>query len=137
MPPADPGEEILAAGGVVHRLTDDRVEIAVIHRPRHDDWTLPKGKLDPGEDLPAAALREVKEETGHRCRLLRDLGSVRYRARGGRPKVVRYWLMSPVEGEFRPHHEVDELRWLHPDAAMDLLSHDLDRRVVRRALEAL
>jgi 8-oxo-dGTP diphosphatase len=119
-------EGIQAAGGVV--LHDGRV--AVVHRPRYDDWSLPKGKLDPGESFEDAALREVEEETGLRCRLVRELPAVEYEVRG-RPKVVRYWAME-VEDEapFEPNEEVDEIRWLAPDEALALLSYDRDREPV-------
>jgi 8-oxo-dGTP diphosphatase len=119
-------EGIQAAGGVV--LRDGRV--AVVHRPRYDDWSLPKGKLDPGESFEDAALREVEEETGLRCRLVRELPAVEYEVRG-RPKLVRYWAME-VEDEapFEPNEEVDEVRWLEPDEALALLSYDRDREPV-------
>jgi len=98
---------------VVLRRQDGRpVEVALIHRPAYDDWTLPKGKLNPGETHEEAALREVKEETGLVCRLGDPAGQVEYRDRKGRPKVVRYWTMEPVGttgGEFVPNDEVDRL----------------------------
>jgi 8-oxo-dGTP diphosphatase len=118
-----------AAGGVVVR--DGRV--AVVHRPRYDDWSLPKGKLDPGETFEQAALREVEEETGLRGELVRELPSVEYEVRG-RPKLVRYWLMDVVEAPgFEPNDEVDELRWLAPADARELLTYDRDRAVVAAA----
>jgi 8-oxo-dGTP diphosphatase len=118
--------EVLAAGGVVVR--DGRV--ALVHRPKYDDWSFPKGKLDPGEDFQAAALREVEEETGLRCRLGRELPSTEYRDAKGRAKVVRYWEMTPLEGSFTPTEEIDELRWLDPAEAERLLSYDRDRGVL-------
>jgi 8-oxo-dGTP diphosphatase len=118
--------EVLAAGGLV--LRDG--EIAVVHRPRYDDWSLPKGKLDEGEDFEQAALREVEEETGLRCRIDRQLGDTSYRDRKDRAKVVRYFEMRPEGGEFSPNDEVDELRWLAPAEALDLLSYDFDRELV-------
>src|ERR671915_2359890 len=97
-------DEVQAAGGVVVR--DGKV--LLVHRPRYDDWTLPKGKLDPGESFEDAALREVEEETGVRCRLVRELPPTRYEV-GGHPKIVRYWQMEPeAEGEFVPNEETDE-----------------------------
>jgi 8-oxo-dGTP diphosphatase len=119
-------EEVQAAGGVVVR--DGRV--AVVHRPKYEDWTLPKGKLDPGEDFEEAALREVEEETGLRCELGRELPSTHYHDSKDRPKVVRYWEMTPVGGEFVPNSEVDALRWLEPDEAAGLLTYDRDREVL-------
>ena len=123
-----------AAGGLVVREAGELVELAVVHRPRYDDWSLPKGKLDPGEDWAAAALREVEEETGLRCELGEELGSVRYLDRKGRRKQVRWWRMRPLEGEFVPGNEVDELRWLEPTVALELLDYEQDRELVRRTL---
>ena len=125
---ADP--EVLAAGGVLVR---DDGRIAVIHRPRYDDWSLPKGKLDPGESFEAGAVREVLEETGVRGRIVAELEPASYVDRKGRDKVVRWYRMElagePVE--FAPNDEVDELRWLTPDEAGGLLSYDHDRALVR------
>jgi 8-oxo-dGTP diphosphatase len=119
--------EVLAAGGLVRR---DGPEIAVVHRPRYDDWSLPKGKLDKGEDFEQAALREVEEETGLRCRITGELGDTTYHDRKDRPKLVRYYEMEPESGEFTPNDEVDELRWLPPAEAADLLTYDFDRELV-------
>jgi 8-oxo-dGTP diphosphatase len=117
---------IEAAGGLVVRDG----QVALVHRPRYDDWTLPKGKLDRGESFEQAAVREVEEETGVRARLVRELPATTYRVRG-RPKVVRYWLME-VEGDgpFVPNDETDELRWVSPDQAQGLLSYEHDRELV-------
>ena len=126
--------EVKAAGGVVWRRGAGGVEVAVIHRPHRGDWSLPKGKLDPGEGWEEAAVREVEEEIGFRCRLGRELPPVDYTDNKGRAKVVRYWLMEPVQGEFTPNDEVDELRWLIPSAAVELLSYPYDRELVGAAL---
>jgi 8-oxo-dGTP pyrophosphatase MutT (NUDIX family) len=122
--------EIEAAGGVVVR---DDGQVLVVHRPRYDDWSLPKGKLDAGETFEEAALREVWEETGVRARLVRELPSVEYSVRE-RSKLVRYWLMS-VESDpgFTPNDEVDELRWLDPAEAVELLTYDRDKGVMAAA----
>jgi 8-oxo-dGTP diphosphatase len=119
---------IQAAGGVV---LDSQGRVAIVHRPRYDDWSLPKGKLDPGESFEQAAVREVEEETGLRARLVRELPSVEYRDNKDRPKVVRYWLMA-VEHDpgFAPNDEVDELRWVPPGEALRLLTYDRDRDVL-------
>ncbi len=121
-----------AAGGLVVRAAGEREEIAVVHRPRYDDWSLPKGKLDTGEDWAEAALREVEEETGLRCELGAELEEARYRDRKGRRKRVRWWRMRALGGEFVPGDEVDELRWLEPPAALALLDYEHDRRLVRQ-----
>jgi 8-oxo-dGTP pyrophosphatase MutT (NUDIX family) len=123
---------VRAAGGVVTRERDDgTTEVLVVHRPRYDDWSFPKGKNDPGERDEDAARREVEEETGYRCRLVEELGVRRYEDRRGRPKQVRYWRMEVVDHDpFVPNHEVDELRWLPADEAATLLSYDGDRRLL-------
>jgi 8-oxo-dGTP diphosphatase len=125
--------EIRAAGGVVI-LPGEPPRVAVIHRPRYGDWTLPKGKLDPGESFEQAALREVAEETGMRCELGAELSPVSYRDRKGRGKLVRYWSMTPLEGVFTPGDEVDELRWLEAAGAIGLLTYEHDRELVGEAL---
>jgi 8-oxo-dGTP diphosphatase len=120
-------DEIRAAGGVVVR--DGR--IVVVHRPRYDDWSLPKGKLDAGETWEDAALREVEEETGLRVRLEDELEPAHYLSKG-KPKTVRYWRMSVVdEPGNEPDDEVDDLRWLTPDEAIRVLSYEHDVQLVR------
>ena len=121
---------MLAAGGLVRK--DGK--IAVVHRPRYDDWSLPKGKLDEGEGFEEAALREVREETGLVCRIDGHLGDTSYHDRKDRPKLVRYYAMSCESGEFAPNDEVDELRWLAPGEAADLLTYEYDRELVGREL---
>ena len=106
------------------------LEVLVVHRPKYDDWTLPKGKLEPGETHEQAALREVEEETGFTCELGRELPSTSYRDSRDRPKVVRYWAMRPLAGALSPHHEVDEVRWASVEQAKALLSHDHDQGVL-------
>jgi 8-oxo-dGTP pyrophosphatase MutT (NUDIX family) len=107
------------------------VEVCVVHRPRYDDWSLPKGKLDRGETFEQAALREVWEETGLRCRLRRELEEIRYADGKGRPKRVRYWIMDVAEDQgFTPNDEVDELRWLELPAAAALLTYEHDQELV-------
>jgi 8-oxo-dGTP pyrophosphatase MutT (NUDIX family) len=123
--------QVKASGGVVCRRGADGLEVALVHRPRYDDWSFPKGKLDPGESWEGAALREVEEEIGLRCRLGDELPPTAYRDNKGRDKVVRYWLMEPLDGEFEPSDEVDEVRWLAPADADDLLSYEHDRELLR------
>jgi 8-oxo-dGTP diphosphatase len=122
-------DRIEAAGGMVVRDG----EIALVHRPRYDDWTLPKGKLDPGESFEQAAVREVEEETGVRAELVRELPATTYEV-NGRPKLVRYWLMEVAdERPFAANDETDELRWVPVDEALRLLSYERDRELVANA----
>jgi 8-oxo-dGTP diphosphatase len=123
--------EVKASGGVVWRRRAGGIEVALVHRPRYDDWSFPKGKLDRGESWEDAALREVEEEVGLRCRLGHELPPTSYRDNKGRAKVVRYWMMEPLDGEFAPSHEVDEVRWLAPAEADRLLSYGHDRALLR------
>ena len=125
--------EVFAAGGVVWRPAGDgALEIVLVHRPRYDDWSLPKGKLDPGETFEQAALREVEEETGLRCELGRMVGETTYRDKKDRLKLVRFWAMRAGDGEFDPDDEVDDLRWVSLADAGPLLSYDFDRELVDR-----
>jgi 8-oxo-dGTP diphosphatase len=126
--------DIAAAGGVLVRKGPRGREVAIIHRPKYMDWSLPKGKLEEGEDWLDAGLREVHEETGYRCRQSVELPEVSYLDRKGRRKLVRYWLMDPVEGGFEPHGEVDELRWVTREEADDLLTYPHDKELVHKAL---
>ncbi len=131
---------IRAAGGVLWRNAADAdgpaaIEVAVIHRQRYDDWSLPKGKLAAGEREVDGAIREVLEETGYHVRLGRSLGETRYlKVDSGvaRQKVVRWWAMEAASGGFGPTREVDELRWLTLGEAHDALTRDLDRDVLDR-----
>ncbi len=122
---------VRAAGGIVYRGTDGAVEVLLVHRPAYDDWTFPKGKLKASERDEEAALREVEEETGLRCRLERELGGTSYRDRKGRPKIVKYWVMRPLTGRFEPNPEVDEVRWLPFEQAVGALSYEHDRMLLR------
>jgi 8-oxo-dGTP pyrophosphatase MutT (NUDIX family) len=123
--------EVKAGGGVVWRRGDRGIEVALVHRPRYDDWSFPKGKLDAGESWEDGALREVEEEIGLRCRLGHELPHTSYRDLKGRAKIVRYWMMEPLDGEFVPSHEVDEMRWLPTAEADRLLSYEHDRELLR------
>lgn len=122
---------IHAAGGVIRRTGEGgTVEVALIHRPKYEDWSLPKGKLEAGESHEEAALREVEEETGLTCRLERELEPVSYTDPKGRPKTVRYWEMTVESGDFRINREVDELQWLTLDDAVEKLTHGRDKGVI-------
>jgi len=145
-----------AAGGVVTRTAPDgSIEVLIVHRPRYDDWSLPKGKAEPGERAEDTALREVQEETGYRCVLGAEIPTVHYEDRRGRQKEVRFWHMTVISDEspkrdeseafvpneepgfipneepgFVPNEEVDDLRWISPTAAATLLTYDADRNIV-------
>ena len=123
---------VLAAGGLVWRTGPRGRELAVIHRQRHDDWTLPKGKLEDREAPDAAALREVEEEIGSRTRITAYADRMAYEV-DGVPKVVFYWHMEPIDGEFTPSEEVAEVTWLLPEEALERLSHAGEKDLVARA----
>ena len=128
---AEPPRTVRAAGGVLWRTGDTGVlETALVHRPKYDDWSLPKGKQDPGETDAETALREVEEETGLVCSLGPELTGTSYIDRKGRPKVVRYFVMTVASGAFAPGEEVDEVRWLPVEAARSQLSYDRDREIL-------
>jgi len=130
---------IRAGGGVVWRTSGNSsenpiIEVAIIHRPRYDDWTIPKGKLVPGESELEGAIREVTEETGYRVQLSRPLGEVTYEKTEGRRtrlKVVRYWSMHAEGGLFSPSREVDQLRWVSVGEATKLLTHERDQELLK------
>ena len=122
---------VRGAGGILLRQAPDgRYEVALVHRPERGDWSLPKGKLDPGESYESCALREVLEETGYRCRLMSFVGFTEYKDRRGRPKVVGYWIMEVLDGDFVVSHEVDELQWVALDVASRILTYDRDRELL-------
>jgi 8-oxo-dGTP diphosphatase len=104
--------------------------VLLIHRPKYDDWSFPKGKAEPDEDDLACALREVEEETGLRCRAGRELASTAYVDRHGRPKLVRYWAMEAIDGGFVPGDEVDVAEWLPAGDAASRLTYERDRAIL-------
>ncbi|MGW7055515.1 NUDIX hydrolase [Streptomyces sp. NPDC054887] len=130
--PADP---VLAAGCVLWRRSpvDGGLEICLVHRPKYDDWSHPKGKLKRGEDAPACARREVLEETGHRCAPGPALTTLRYTAHG-RPKQVSYWAAETTGGAFTPGDEVDRIAWLPPAEARARLTYGHDRPLIDELL---
>ena len=121
----------MAAGGVVWKKTGDDLKLAVIHRPKYDDWSLPKGKPEGDEALGETARRELFEELGFHIRFLEFAGVVHYPLRDGRTKVVLFWHVTPADNKaFRPNREVDELLWLSRDDALRKLSHDVERKLI-------
>jgi 8-oxo-dGTP diphosphatase len=124
---------VRAAGGVVTRTRDRGLEILLVHRPRYDDWTLPKGKALAGETDEDCALREVEEETGLLCELGPEVAVSRYTDGAGRPKEVRYFAMTPPAGaEAAPQNEVDGVRWLTRERALSILSYSRDVEILER-----
>jgi 8-oxo-dGTP pyrophosphatase MutT (NUDIX family) len=123
------GEKIVRAGGglVWRRTGSGEVEVVLVHRPAYDDWSYPKGKLESGESEETAALREVEEETGLRCRLGPELGTTEYRDSRNRRKTVRYWQMRAVGGSLAAANEVDDARWVPLEDVPRLLSYNRDR----------
>ena len=120
--------EIKAAGGIVVRTAKKGTKVLLVHRQMYDDWSFPKGKLDPGEKFKEAAHREVLEETGFDCKLHKpSLPSLRYEDGKGRSKEVRYWLMTAIAGEFAPNDEVDLIAWVRWDKVVDRLTYAKDR----------
>ena len=130
---------VRAAGGIVVRhARGGRAEVLLVHRPRYDDWSLPKGKADPGERDEETALREVEEETGLRCILGAPAGRTRYVDSKGRNKIVHYWLMEPesvaaADGTFVPNDEVDAVQWCTVDEAARMLTYAHDRKLLAKA----
>jgi 8-oxo-dGTP pyrophosphatase MutT (NUDIX family) len=133
--------QVRAAGGLVWRdvvVADEAgetragLEVVLVHRPRYDDWSFPKGKLAQGESFEAAAVREVAEETGLVCELGEELPSTTYMDGKGRLKMVRYWAMSPVGLEpWAPNDEIDGRRWVTAEEAAELLTYAHDRVLLR------
>ncbi|HAT1289361.1 TPA: NUDIX hydrolase [Corynebacterium striatum] len=138
--PTNPAKEFkrttLAAGAVLWRGNPHDPEVAIIHRPRYDDWSLPKGKVDPGESLPTTAARELREETGYDAKLGKLIGKVTYPVQG-RTKVVYYWLAKVLSGDFTDNSETDELRWMPIDEASELLTYAVDTDVLEKAKKRL
>lgn len=149
--------EVQAAGGIIWRTTGRRLEVLLIHRPKYDDWSFPKGKLDAGESLPQCAVREIAEETGLDVALGQPLPAVRYRVAEGRRKVVHYWAAQetgpPAEAAERPEDdenaggprhraagpldltEVDETRWVEARAAWSMLTNAHDRAPLEHLID--
>lgn len=134
LPPERP--LVRAAGGVVWRWRQGCLEVVLVHRPRYDDWTLPKGKVDAGETYEQAALREVREEASIVAEIGAELPSTTYLDRSGKDKHVRYWAMTPLEGEPAGDNEVDVAEWVPIGEARSRLTYERDVDVLD-ALEGL
>ncbi|MFC8668920.1 NUDIX hydrolase [Streptomyces sp. NPDC057199] len=132
------GEPVLAAGCVLwrHSPFDGELEICLVHRPKYDDWSHPKGKLKRAEDALAGAVREVEEETGYRCTTGPRLATLHYMA-NDRPKQVSYWAAEATEGRFAPNREVDRILWLPPTGARHRLTQPRDKDLVDELLAVL
>lgn len=114
---------IQAAGGILWKMEGDQKKLAVVHRHKHDDWSLPKGKVDPGESWKKAALREVLEETGYAAKIKKYAGSISYLL-DGKPKVVLFWhMVAKTENKEKMNGEVDQVRWLTVDEASEILDY--------------
>jgi 8-oxo-dGTP diphosphatase len=133
LPDSRPDVEVWAAGGVLWRFVDEQLELLLVHRDHREDWSFPKGKLDPDETLRQCAVREVEEETGLCCSTGEPLALVEYRDGRGRDKAVRYWLMQVESGRFEPNDEVDACAWFDPDSARSTLTYARDRALVDEA----
>lgn len=128
---------VYAAGAVLWRLEGNKLQVAVIHRARYDDWSFAKGKVDPGEALPETAVREIREETGLKIKLGIKLDTVKYPLDNGATKEVHYWAARVTDkaisaSKFQPSEEVASVEWKYPDEARALLSYDFDRKLLQR-----
>ncbi|AZA13406.1 NUDIX domain-containing protein [Corynebacterium choanae] len=136
-PAREGNRRVIAAGAVVYRTSDNgTVEYAMIHRPRYDDWSLAKGKLDPGESIPATAAREILEETGYTVRLGKLLGLITYPV-GSREKAVYYFTAEVTGGDFVANDEVDTIAWLPLEQAIARATYEVDALVLTKAAKRL
>jgi len=142
----EPAEVVLAAGALVWRVRKGELQILAVHRPRYEDWSWPKGKLDPGETLPACAVREVAEETGQVIELGQPLPTLRYPIAGGKVKIVRYWAAHLISSDApaamareavkdASKNEIDSIKWLTVDEARHLITFHDDLRPLERLID--
>lgn len=126
-----------AAGGIVWDGKGDGRRLALVHRAKYDDWSLPKGKPDPGEKIAETAIREVQEELGVDADFGPFAGTTHYPLGDGRTKVVLYWHMirRPGESTFKPNREIDAVDWLEPREAIRKLTHEVERELLRKNAE--
>lgn len=125
---------IWAAGAAVYRMRDGKPEVLLVHRPRYNDWSLPKGKLDRGESFKTCAEREVFEESGVSGVVEHSLGTVGYVTGAGNNKAVRYWLIRAKDENFRPNAEVDKIRWFRPKKALEKVTYTRDEALLAAAI---
>jgi 8-oxo-dGTP diphosphatase len=129
--------QVQAGGGIIIRSGKKGPKVLLVHRARRNDWSFPKGKLDPGETFKEAARREVEEETGFLCTVHGSrFASVNYMIGNGRGKEVRYWLMTVDSGEFVPNDEVDMITWVRLKNAAECLTYSRDRRILRYLIDS-
>lgn len=142
----EPADVVLAAGALVWRVRHGELQVLAVHRPRYDDWSWPKGKLDPGETLPACAVREVAEETGQVIELGQPLPTLRYPVPGGKVKIVRYWAARAISPEApaaiardavkeASKNEIDSVKWLTVEQARQLITFHDDLRPLERLID--
>lgn len=140
------GRSVVAAGALVWRLNGRTIEVLLVHRPDYNDWSIPKGKLNNGEDIQVAAVREVEEETGVSISLGQPLGKVSYKISGGRKKIIHYWAGRPLPTDTKVYKsrrkvspakkaEVDDARWVPTRIAFQLLDHDSDRDLLGKLID--
>ncbi len=131
-------ELIRAAGCVVWRLSKKgNLKVLLIHRPQYDDWSFPKGKCDEGESFLETAVREVKEEVNVSGQIGAELSPTHYIDSRGRPKIVRYWALWFLEGDFEPNEEVDRVRWVKVEKAASKLTYERDVALLGDLQDAL
>ncbi|MCI0494289.1 NUDIX hydrolase [candidate division KSB1 bacterium] len=125
-------EVIQSAGGLLWRESRKGKELLLIHRPKYDDWTLPKGKLEPGENWTQAAIREVLEETGCQAEIISFAGCICYTYKGI-PKIVLFWNMKVIgECQFHPTKEVDQVQWVEIDEVQKTMSYRDEKKLVKK-----